>query len=93
MYEAEANGQSGPEKEAAPAPTGSKIIDRARFFRRYGLAHRGGYFAPERVDTPYIPLSQSAGLQYPDGSIVVFVQRRPGIATVTRFVPIRVVTS
>jgi len=61
------------------APVMSKVIDRARFFRRYDLAHRGGYFAPERVDTPYIPLSQAAGLEYPDGSIVVFVQRRPGI--------------
>src|SRR5207237_5032100 len=47
--------------------------------RRYDRANSGDYSAPERVDTPYIPLSQSAGLQYPDGSIVVFVQRRPGI--------------
>jgi len=61
------------------APRMTKIIDRARFFRRYDLAHRGGYFAPERVNTPYIPMSEAAGLEYPDGSIVVFVQKRPGI--------------
>jgi hypothetical protein len=56
-----------------------KVIDRARFFGRLELAHRGGYFARREVETPYIPRASAGRYPYPDGSIVVFVQRRPGI--------------
>jgi hypothetical protein len=57
----------------------TKVIDRARFFRQPRLAHRGGVFVPERVQTPYIPRASAAGLEYPDGSVAVFVQHRAGI--------------
>lgn len=57
----------------------TKIIDRAAFFRRPELAHRGGYVARERVDTPYIPRETAASRDYPDGSIAIFVQQREGI--------------
>jgi hypothetical protein len=61
------------------APQMKKVIDRARFFRRLELAHRGGYFARQEVQTPYIPIAAAAGKEYPDGAIVIFVQQRPGI--------------
>jgi N-acetylmuramoyl-L-alanine amidase-like len=61
------------------APQMKKVIDRARFFRRLELAHRGGYFARQEVQTPYIPIASAASKEYPDGAIVIFVQQRPGI--------------
>jgi hypothetical protein len=57
----------------------TKVIDRARFFGVLSLAHRGGYVAREQVNTPYIPRAAAAGLDYPDGSIAIFVQQRAGI--------------
>ncbi len=57
----------------------SKVIDRARHFRRPQLAHRGGYFIRQRVDTSYIPRATAGDRHNPDGSIAIFVQQRAGI--------------